>query len=75
MANQTAETEGLVYAPDSAAMAWMRKFAKMISVAEREKCAALVEEMGIKGYGTLTIAAAIRKGEECGVLPAINQPK
>jgi hypothetical protein len=56
-------------------MAWMRKFAKMIAVSEREKCAALVEEMGINGYGTLAIAAAIRKGEECGVLPAINQHK
>jgi hypothetical protein len=75
MANHTAEEEGLVYAPDSAAMAWMRKFAKMIAVSEREKCAALVEEMGINGYGTLAIAAAIRKGEECGVLPAINQHK
>ena len=27
---------------------------------EREACARLVEDMGIEGYGTLAIAAAIR---------------
>lgn len=33
--------------------------------AEREACALLVEQMGIEGYGTLAIAAAIRaRGEE-----------
>ena len=29
---------------------------------ERERIAALVETMGMQGYGTLAIAAAIRKG-------------
>lgn len=32
--------------------------------AERERAALLVEQMGIEGYGTLAIAAAIRKGDE-----------
>jgi hypothetical protein len=59
MANRAAEDEGLVYAPDSAAMSWMRKFSKMIAVAERERCARLCEEAGHKD-----IAATIRKGEE-----------
>ena len=59
MANQAAEDEGLVYAPDSAAMAWMRKFSKMVAVAERERCAALCEELG-----HTEAAEAIRRGEE-----------
>jgi len=29
-------------------------------IKEREACAVLVEQMGIEGYGTLMIAAAIR---------------
>jgi hypothetical protein len=28
---------------------------------ERERCAVLVEQMGIEGYGTLAIAVAIRR--------------
>ena len=59
MANSVAEEEGLVYAPDSAAMSWMRKFSKMIAVAERERCARLCEEMGHSD-----MAAAIRRGDE-----------
>jgi hypothetical protein len=31
---------------------------------ERKKCAQMVERMGIEGYGTLAIAAAIRKGDQ-----------
>lgn len=31
-----------------------------VAAAERESCALLVEQMGIEGYGTLAIAAAIR---------------
>lgn len=34
--------------------------AQASTATEREACARLVEEMGIKGYGTLAIAAAIR---------------
>lgn len=59
LANKVAEEEELIYAPDSAAMAWMRKFAKMVATQERERCAALCEEMG-----SPDIAAAIRRGEE-----------
>ncbi len=34
-------------------------------VTERERCALLVEQMGIEGYGTLAIAVAIRaRGEQ-----------
>jgi hypothetical protein len=58
MANLAAEDEGLVYAPDSAAMAWMRKFSKMIALTERERCAALCEELGYH-----EAAAEIRRGE------------
>ena len=56
MANQAAEEEDLIYAPDSAAMAWMRKFSKMIALTERERCAALCEELG-----HTEAAAAIRR--------------
>ena len=59
MANEAAEGEDLIYAPDAAAMAWMRKFSKMVTTQERERCAALCEEMG-----SPDIAAAIRRGEE-----------
>lgn len=33
-------------------------------VSERHMCADMVEQMGIDGYGTLAIAAVIRKGIE-----------
>ena len=59
MANRVAEEEGLVYAADSAAMSWMRKFSKMVVVAERERCARLCEDMGHTDAAT-----AIRKGDE-----------
>jgi hypothetical protein len=59
MANLAAEDEQLIYAPDSAAMSWMRKFSKMVVATERERCARLCEEAGHKD-----IAATIRKGEE-----------
>ena len=59
MANKAAEDEELIYAPDSAAMAWMRKFSKMVALTERERCAALCEELG-----HTEAAEAIRRGEE-----------
>ena len=59
LANAAAEEEGLVYAPDSAAMAWMRKFSKMVATQERERCARLCEESGYP-----EMAAQIRRGEE-----------
>ena len=58
MANKAAEEEDLVYAPDSAAMAWMRKFSKMVALAEREKCAAKCEALGFD-----EAAEAIRREE------------
>ena len=59
LANAAAEEEGLVYAPDSAAMAWMRKFSKMVATQERERCARLCEESGY-----LEMAAQIRREHE-----------
>lgn len=59
MANRAAEEEDLIYAPDSAAMAWMRRFSKMVTIQERERCAKLSEKMG-----NPEIAAAIRKEDE-----------
>jgi hypothetical protein len=41
---------------------YLTHFADLVAVADRERIAALVEQMGIDGYGTLAIAAAIRKG-------------
>jgi hypothetical protein len=59
MANEAAEGEDLIYAPDAAAMAWMRKFSKMVTLAERERCATLCEEAGLQD-----MAATIRKENE-----------
>lgn len=59
MANKAAEEEGLVYAPDAAAMSWMRKFSKMVAMQERERCARLCEDGGHED-----MAAVIRRGEE-----------
>ena len=43
----------------------IERFAALVAAAEREECADLVEQMGIEGYGTLVIAAAIRaRGEK-----------
>ena len=44
-------------------MRWIEQRIADAAVAERERIAALVEQMGIDGYGTLAIAAAIRKGQ------------
>lgn len=38
----------------------LEAFAKIIASSENESCASLVESMGIEGFGTLYIAAAIR---------------
>jgi hypothetical protein len=40
----------------------LERFAALVAAADRERIAARVEQMGIDGYGTLAIAAAIRKG-------------
>lgn len=39
-------------------------FAALVAAAERERAASKIEQMGIEGYGTLAIAAAIRKGDQ-----------
>lgn len=41
----------------------LRTFTEAVTKADREGIALMVEQMGIEGYGTLAIAAAIRKGE------------
>ena len=43
--------------------AGMMQFVEVIEKRQQERIACLVEQMGIEGYGTLAIAAAIRKGE------------
>ena len=50
--------------PEDAIEFFMR-FAELVVETERDKMANLVEQMGIEGYGTLAIAAAIRaRGEQ-----------
>ncbi len=46
LAQQVADEEGLVYAPDVAALNWMNKFAKLVAIREREACAHKLEEAG-----------------------------
>ena len=41
---------------------------------ERERIALLVEQMGMWGYGTLAIAAAIRSGTKASELDDISSP-
>jgi hypothetical protein len=41
----------------------IRSIVEEVQRRDRERIAALVEQMGIDGYGTLAIAAAIRKGQ------------
>jgi hypothetical protein len=41
----------------------IRSIVQEVQRRDRERIAALVEQMGIDGYGTLAIAAAIRKGQ------------
>ena len=36
-------------------------FAALVASAERDACAAMCEQLGVEGYGTLAIAAAIRQ--------------
>jgi hypothetical protein len=46
LAKQVAEEEDLIYAPDVAALSWMHKFAKIVTLRERERCAQKVEDAG-----------------------------
>lgn len=46
LAQQSAEAENLVYAPDEIALSWMNRFSNMVRINEREKCAQLCESIG-----------------------------
>jgi len=39
----------------------VERFADLVAAAERDACAAMCEQLGVEGYGTLAIAAAIRQ--------------
>jgi len=41
----------------------LERFAALVAAAERERAALKTEQLGMVGYGTLAIAAAIRKGQ------------
>lgn len=40
--------------------AYAEKFAALVATAERSACAAVVEQAGVDGYGTLAAAAMVR---------------
>jgi hypothetical protein len=42
----------------------LKRFADLVVEAERERAALKTEEMGMQGYGSLAIAAAIRRGDQ-----------
>ncbi len=42
----------------------LERFITLVASIERERAALKVEELGMIGYGTLAIAAAIRKGDQ-----------
>ena len=46
-ANEAAEENDLVYAPDDAALAWMNKFSEIVRINERERCAQICEMLGM----------------------------
>lgn len=53
LAKKAAKEEDLVYAPDIAALSWMNRFSRMISLKERERCAQLIEEAGHRDLAKL----------------------
>lgn len=53
LAQQVADEEDLVYAPDVAALNWMNKFAKLVAIKEREACANKLEEAGYSDMAKL----------------------
>ena len=59
IAKKVAKQEDLIYAPDEDALAWMKTFAKIIKVREREHCAQVCENLGL-----LEAAAAIRERKD-----------
>ena len=58
--------------PTASSVTGGRKMTEL--VAERERIALLVEQMGMWGYGTLAIAAAIRSGTKASELDDISSP-
>jgi hypothetical protein len=44
LAKKAAKEQDLVYAPDIQALIWMQRFAEMVTITERERCARLAEE-------------------------------
>ncbi len=58
----------------SRTIADLRSFTKTVVKADREDIALLVEQMGIEGYGTLAIAAAIRAGNSPEKPPESSSP-
>lgn len=47
IAKKVAKQEDLIYAPDDAALAWMKRFSKMIAIREREMCAQICDDLGL----------------------------
>lgn len=45
-AQQAAEENDLIYAPDDDALAWMNRFSEIIRIVERNKCADTCEKAG-----------------------------
>ena len=56
LAKKAEKEQDLVYAPDMQAMIWMQRFAEMVTITERERCARLAEE-----WDDPELAAAIRE--------------
>lgn len=46
LAKKAAKEEDLIYAPDIAALSWMYRFSRMITIKERENCAQRIEDAG-----------------------------
>lgn len=58
-----AREAGWEYADDDRGFEPLWRFAELVADAERERAALKTEQLGMVGYGTLAIAAAIRKGD------------
>ena len=59
-----AREAGWEYADDDRGFEPLWRFATLVATVERERAALKVEELGMVGYGTLAIAAAIRQGDQ-----------
>lgn len=52
------------YGVDYYTWSQVKSIMKGVALQERERAASKVEELGMIGYGTLAIAAAIREGDQ-----------